>query len=370
MKYNIPLYRPLLTKSEKKNVNKCLNQNWISSNGSFLKSFEKKFSNFTKIKFCSTTSNGTVALHLALKILNIKKGDQVIVPSFTYIASVNCIKYVGAQPVFCDSDIITGQIDTSKIEKKVTKKTKAIIVPHLYGNVTDMDKINYLKKRYRLFIIEDCAEAIGSYFKKKHVGNFGDVSTFSFFGSKTITTGEGGMICSNNKKLIDNAIKLKGQGLSKNNKKLYYWHDEIGYNYRMTNICGAIGCAQMSKINYVLKKKIKIFKLYKNFLQRDNLRILGTNKNSKSSYWLVCIILKRSNLRSSLMSFLKKSGIETRNTFYLANTMKIHKQKIRDLYSAKILSNNGICLPSFPDLKLSEIKFISYKVNQFLNQNK
>ena len=128
-----------------------------------------------------------------------------------------------------------------------------------------MDKINYLKKRYGLFIIEDCAEAIGSYFKKKHVGNFGDVSTFSFFGSKTITTGEGGMICSNNK-LIDNAIKLKGQGLSKNNKKLYYWHDEIGYNYRMTNICGN-WLRSNSEINYVLKKKIKIFKLYKNFLQ-------------------------------------------------------------------------------------------------------
>lgn len=255
MKYKIPLYKPFLSNSEKKYVNKCLNDNWISSSGEFLTKFENSFSNYTKIKFCTATTNGTVALHLALKILNIGKGDEVIVPSFTYIASVNCINYVKAKIIFCDSNIETGQIDTFSIEKKINKKTRAIIVPHLYGNVTDMKRIIYLKKKYKLFVIEDCAEAIGSFYKKKHVGNFGDVATFSFFGSKTITTGEGGMICSNNKELIKKAIKLKGQGLSKMSNKLYYWHDEVGYNYRMTNICAAIGYAQIKKIREILKKK-------------------------------------------------------------------------------------------------------------------
>ena len=147
MKFKIPLYKPFLTKKEKRNVNQCLNDSWISSSGKFLKKFEKKFSKFTGIKFCTTTSNGTVALHLALKSLGIKKGDQVIVPSFTYIASVNCIKYVNADIIFCDSDIDTGQINIKSLQKIVTKKTKALIVPHLYGNVTDLNEIQKLKKK-------------------------------------------------------------------------------------------------------------------------------------------------------------------------------------------------------------------------------
>jgi len=238
---NIPLYKPLINKSEKINVNKCLNDNWISSAGEFISKFEKKFCTYTNIKYCTTTSNGTVALHLALKVLNIRENDEVIVPAFTYIASVNCIRYVNAKPIFCESEVNTGQINIKDIQKKITKKTKAIIVPHLYGNVTDMSELIKIKKKFNLYIVEDCAEAIGSFYKSKHVGNFGDISTFSFFGSKTITTGEGGMICTNNRSFFLKAKKLKGQGLSMNKKKLYYWHDEIGYNYRMTNLSAAVG---------------------------------------------------------------------------------------------------------------------------------
>jgi len=271
----VPLYKPFLGIDEKKNVNKCLKDNWISSSGEFLNKFEKYFSKYTKIKNCTTTSNGTVALHLALKILNIKENDEVIVPAFTYIASVNCISYVNAKPVFCDSDLITGQIDIKDVETKITNKTKAIIIPHLYGNVVNMSKILEIKRKYKLFIIEDCAEALGSFYKKKHVGNFGDISTFSFFGSKTITTGEGGMLCTNKYNYYLKAKKLKGQGLSTNKNKMYYWHDEIGYNYRMTNICAALGLAQIKKINKILKKKIELNKNYKKYLNLKEIIFLN-----------------------------------------------------------------------------------------------
>ena len=213
------LYKPKITSLTKKYVNDCLNSSWISSKGKFIKLFEKSFEKFTKINYCTSVSNGTVGLHLALLALNIKKNDQVIVPTFTYVASVNCIKYVGAKPIFVDSSLETFQINTEELKKIINSNTKAIIVPHLYGNVINLKLLNDLKNKYNFFIIEDCAEAIGSFYKNKHVGNFGDISVFSFFGNKTITTGEGGMVCSNKKNLIKKVEKLKGQGLHVTKKK-------------------------------------------------------------------------------------------------------------------------------------------------------
>ena len=181
-----------------------------------------------------------MAIHLALMSLNIGPGDEVIVPTLTYIASVNPISYVGAKPVFADSLEDTWQIDPVDIENKITSKTKAIIVVHLYGHPCNMELIMKIAKKYNLFVIEDCAEALGSKFKDRFVGTFGDISTFSFFGNKTITTGEGGMVITNNKKIFKHCIHLKTQGLMDNKE---YWHNIVGYNYRMTNICAAIGFA-------------------------------------------------------------------------------------------------------------------------------
>ena len=361
----VPLYKPLISKVEKIYVNKCLNDNWISSTGDFIHKFESGFSNFTKIKYCTTTSNGTVALHLALKVLDICKNDEVIVPAFTYIASVNCIRYVNAKPVFCDSNLITGQIDLNDLIKKISKKTRAIIVPHLYGNVLNIDKLLKIKRKYKIFIIEDCAEAIGSYFKGKHVGNFGDISTFSFYGSKTISTGEGGMLCTNNIKYFKKANKLKGQGLSKDKNKLYYWHDEIGYNYRMTNICAAIGFAQLKKLNNLLKQKIALNQMYRKYLNIYEIKFLETSRNSKSSYWLNCILLKNNKTRNQLFKFLKKNKIETRNTFYLANEMKMYNQKKILFKNASLLSKNGLCLPSYPNISKSDFNFVINKFREF-----
>ena len=227
MNYKFPVYQPSLKGNEKKYVDDCLDSTWISSKGKYIKLFEDSFSKFTDIKYSVAVSNGTVALHLALLALGIGDEDEVIVPTFTYIASVNAIKYVNAKPVFIDSEPVTWQIDPSKIREKISKKTKAIMAVHIYGHPCEMNEIKKIARENNLFIIEDCAEAIGTYYNNKHTGSFGNIATFSFFGNKTITTGEGGMVCTNNQKLHDLVVRLKGQGLAKGKE---YFHDIIGYN--------------------------------------------------------------------------------------------------------------------------------------------
>ena len=253
MSLKYPVYQPSLGNKEKENVLECLNSTWISSKGKFITQFEDSFSKYIGVNHSAAVCNGTVAIHIALLALGIGAGDEVIVPSFTYIASVNAIKYTGAKPVFVDSDLITWQIDPSQIEKKITQKTKAIMVVHLYGQPCEMDTIKEIANKHNLFIVEDCAEAFGSLYKGKHVGITGDIATFSFFGNKTITTGEGGMVVTNDSSLIEKVIHLKGQGLAKNRE---YYHDIIGYNYRMTNICAAIGSAQLERADELIEKKI------------------------------------------------------------------------------------------------------------------
>ena len=254
----IPLYNIKLSKSAINNVIHCLKSNWISSKGKFISKFEKNISEFIKVKNACAVSNGTVALHLALLSLGIKKDDEVIVPVLTYVAPVNAIKYVGAKPVFIDASIHNWNIDVNKIEQNITKKTKAIIAVHLFGFSCDIIKLKKLCKKYNLFLIEDVAEALGSTMKKKYLGSYGDISTFSFYGNKTLTTGEGGMLISNKKSLIDKAQHLKNQGMSKKNK---YFHNVIGFNYRMTNICASIGCGELQTIKKILIKKKKNCKL-------------------------------------------------------------------------------------------------------------
>ncbi len=363
----IKLYNPLISKKVIQNVNKCLSTNWISSKGPYVEKFEKSFSKFTKIRYSISVCNGTAAIHLALLALDIKRNDEIIVPTFTYIASVNPIRYLNAKPVFVDSDWKNFQINIKDLKKKITHKTKAIICPHLYGNMSDVHLIKKICKQKKIFLIEDCAESLGSYYKKIHSGNFGDIATFSFYGNKTITTGEGGMVCTNNKKISKLIYKLKTQGLT--SPKKFYYHDIVGYNYRMTNICAAIGFSQMKIIKSILKKKRKIFLIYKNgFKKINNIFLLGESPNVKSSFWLNVILLKNSRLRDKLMNFLKKENIETRPTFGEVHKMPMYNINKR-YKNSKLLSERGICLPSYPHLKSKDQKKIIFKIRKFINEN-
>jgi perosamine synthetase len=245
MKINYPVYQPSLSGNEKKYVIECIDSTWISSKGKFINEFEKKFADYLGVEYAASVSNGTVALHVALLALGIGPGDEVIVPTFTYIASVNSITYTGATPVFVDSDASTWQMDIADTRKKITPKTKAILAVHLYGHPCEIEELRKIADENKIFLIEDTAEALGSEYEGRKVGTFGDISTFSFFGNKTITTGEGGMVVTNDKELYEKCVHIKGQGLAKDAE---YWHDIIGYNYRMTNICAAIGLAQLERV--------------------------------------------------------------------------------------------------------------------------
>jgi perosamine synthetase len=361
MSYKYPVYQPNLSGNEKKYVQECLDSTWISSKGKFIQQFENNFSKFTGIKNSISVSNGTVALHVALLSLGIGIDDEVIVPTFTYVASVNAIHYTGAKPAFVDSDTDTWQIDPKKIEEKITSKTKAIMAVHIYGHPCNMDELLRIANQHNLFLIEDCAEAIGTFYNEKHAGTFGHISTFSFFGNKAITTGEGGMVCTNDDKLADLSIRIKGQGLAKNQE---YFHDIIGYNYRMTNICAAIGCAQLERIDDILKNKSRVARNYIDNLQGLPVEYHQEFGNVKHSYWMFTILVASENERTKLRNHLKENGIETRPTFHPVHTMPMYKTE--EIFKiAEYLGSRGINLPSYPDLSESDLIFITDKIKEF-----
>ncbi|UUW09502.1 DegT/DnrJ/EryC1/StrS aminotransferase family protein [Flavobacterium plurextorum] len=363
--FKIPVYQPLLNGNEKKYVNECLDSTWISSKGRFINDFENSFSEYINVKHSTTVSNGTVAIHLALLALGIGEGDEVIVPTLTYIASVNSIAYTGAKPVFVDSLADSWQIDSEDVRRKITPNTKAVMAVHLYGHPCDMDALLAICKEHNLFLIEDCAEAIGTTYKGKHVGTFGDISTFSFFGNKTITTGEGGMVVTNDDTLYDRAVHFKGQGLAKHRQ---YWHDVIGYNYRMTNICAAIGLAQMENIDTVLKQKAKIADTYKSLLKDTSVEFHDSgSKDVYHSYWMCSILLKDAKERENLRKHLDENGIETRPLFYPVHTMPMYSDKYQRHPIAENIGWRGINLPSYPGLTDEDIRFICDKIKEVVS---
>lgn len=343
MEIKIPIYQPSLTGNEKKYVNECLDSTWISSKGRFLTLFEQSFAEYIDIEHATTVSNGTVAIHLALLTLGIGPGDEVIVPTLTYIASVNAIAYTGATPIFVDSLSDTWQMDPDDVRKKVTPRTKAIMAVHLYGHPCDIGALQQICKESDLFLIEDCAEAIGSLYKNQHVGTFGDIATFSFFGNKTITTGEGGMVVTNDHTLYERAVHFKGQGLAKHRQ---YWHDVIGYNYRMTNICAAIGVAQLEQVGYFLSRKRAIAEQYKAELNNKNVTFHGEHADVQNSYWMCSLLVTEASKRDALREHLAIKGIETRPLFYPVHTMPMYSSKFQKHAIAENLGWRGINIPS------------------------
>ena len=362
---NIPVYQPSLGGNEKKYVIDCLDSNWISSKGSYVKKFERSFANYLKIKYATSVSNGTVALHLALVALGIGPEDEVIVPTLTYIASVNAISYTGGTPVFADSLPDTWQINPEDIERKISSKTKAIMVVHLYGHPCDMGSIMALAKKHNLFVIEDCAEAFGSKYNGVYAGSFGHISTFSFFGNKTITTGEGGMVVTNDQTLYERCVHFKGQGLAEHRE---YWHDVIGYNYRMTNICAAIGLAQLEQADKFISKKRALVDMYREGLDKLPLKIHAEKKDCFHTYWMINILLEDAQYRDSLRSYLSEKGCETRPLFYPVHTMPMYSEKFQRHPVAEDIGWRGITLPSWPGLGQTKVQKISTYIASYFEQ--
>ncbi|MDG1096977.1 MAG: DegT/DnrJ/EryC1/StrS family aminotransferase [Methylophilaceae bacterium] len=357
----IPVYKPYLCGNERSYLIDAFDSSWISSRGAYLDRFESDLSKYIKIENVTSVANGTVALHLAILALGLGDGDEVILPDYSYVACANAISYCGARPVFVDASFDTWQMNIEDLSAKITEKTKAVLVVHMYGNSEDMEKISELKIKYGFNVIEDCAEAIGTKFSGKHVGSYSDISTFSFFGNKTITTGEGGAVCSNDKELIDKVRKLKNQGLSR--YKTYY-HDVIGYNYRMTNLSAAIGTAQLEKIDEILEMKKNIALFYKRNLNNLPIEFQEDTSESSNSNWMVSIKCKSREDRDGLRKHLDKFGIETRPGFETLSSLPMYKG-YADNNVAKSLSHRVMNLPSFPSLTQSELILITDSIKSF-----
>ena len=375
MKKRIKTSQPWFDDEEKRNINHALDQKAISGfYGNYIAKFENLFAKFCDSKYGVSTNSGTTALHLATKTLDIRKGDEVLVTTFTNMASIFSILYVGAKPIPIDIDEDTFNIDPKLIEKKINKRTKAIMIVHIFGHPVDYSAISLIAKKYKLLVIEDCAEAHGAEYKGKKVGSLGDAGCFSFYANKIITTGEGGMVVFNNKKLAEKAKNLKELSFGKVDK---FQHNDIGFNYRMTNLQAAIGCAQMKKIKKIINKKRLISAYYKKYLKDISIINLPVEKYyAKHVYWVyhVTLNVNYKNIRNKIMNELMKKGIETRETFTPFDMQKyfirkkIVKSKICPI--ADKASLTGFYLPSGVELKEEDVKFISKILIKILKKNR
>ena len=343
----IPIYQPDIGSKEKAYVNQCLDSTWISSKGEFIERFQAGFAGYIGAPQALAVSNGTVALHLALATLGLGAGDEIIVPSLTYISPVNAIRYVGATPVFADSDPVTWQVNVDDVAARITPRTRAIIVVHLYGQACDMVALAALASAHGLLLIEDCAEALGTRIGGRHVGTFGDIATFSFFGNKTITTGEGGMVVARGAAHQKLALKLRGQGLADDRE---YWHDVVGFNFRMTNICAAIGLAQLERVEDFIARKRLLAEAYTRELQGLPLVLQAEVAGTTHSFWMCSLLTNDPEQRDLLRRALREQGIETRPFFHPVHTMPMYAQGQTGLTVAVDLGARGINLPSWPGL--------------------
>ena len=362
---HIPVYEPIFFENEEKYVLDAIKSKWVSSKGKYINIFEERFSQYCDMNHGVATSNGTTALHLALLALELGPGDEVILPTMTFVSCANVIKMVGAAPIFIDSDPEYWCIDVQKIEEKITNKTKAIMPVHLYGHPCDMDEIIKIAKKYDLYIIEDCAEAHGALYKNKKIGSFSDISCFSFYGNKIITTGEGGMCLTKDENIADKIKILRDHGMNPNKK---YWHDVLGYNYRMTNLQAALGVAQLENIEVIIKKKRDISKKYSSKLNQEKLKLHKEMPWCKNVFWMYSLLLDLEMDRDTFIENMYKKNIETRPFFYPIHTLPHYK--INEILPvSEHISKYGVNLPSGPTLTSEQIEYVCDCVN-LLVENK
>lgn len=368
----IPVCEPFLNGNEKKYVQDCMETGWISSSGEYVNSFEEEFAKYCGVKYGVAVCNGTVALHLALVALGIKEGDEVIIPSFTMSASAFSVCYTGAKPVFVDADPYTWNMDVTKIEEKLTPKTKAIMPVHIFGNPCNMDGIRKIADKHNLYIIEDAAESHGAEYKDKKAGSLSDIAAFSFFANKNLTTGEGGMVVTDSKELYDKCRYYKNMCFPLDGPRIYV-HDDIGFNYRMSNIHAAIGLAQVEKANEYRNMRVMNNRLYKEFLKDVEGIIFQTDERDVINVcWMNAILLdtqKYCRTRDELIQYLKENGVETRLLF-----TSMHRQKSLINFGCDVsgeypvtdnLTLNGLYLPSASSLDTEDIEYTCDLIKRF-----
>ena len=368
MKKFYPVNIPNISDQDIKNVTMVMKKSWVSSDGPEVKQFENKFSKFIGKKHAISVSNGTAALEVALKAIGIKENDEVLIPNFTIISNAMAVVKLGAKPIFIDCGIYDWNIDISQIKKKITNKTKAIIITHIYSFANPMDKIKKILKNKKIIIIEDAAEVVGLKYKKQMCGSFGDISTFSFYANKHITTGEGGMILTNNKKWSDKCRDLRNLCFGKKNR---FNHSDIGWNYRFTNIQAALGLSQLKNINHMIAKKIEIGKLYYEKLSQNKNIFMQKPiyNNSKNIYWVVGILILNKKIPyEKIKNLLSQKGIQTRPFFYpMDKQTTLKKYKTKEKYpNSQYISKYGFYLPSYFSLKKKDINYISNMVNHII----
>ena len=365
----IPVCEPLLAGREKEYVLDALETGWISSSGKYIPAFEKAFAAYIGVKHGIAVTNGTVAIHTALAALGIKENDEVIVPDFTMIATAFAVCYTGAKPVFVDAERKTWNIDPSKIEEKITEQTKAIMVVHIYGHPCDMKPIIALTKKYNLKVIEDAAEVHGAEYFGKKCGAIGDIAAFSFFANKIATTGEGGMVLTNDDELAERCRYFKNLCFPLKGEREYL-HNDIGFNYRMSNLHAALGLAQVEKLDYYVERRRENNRLYRKHLANvPGIIFQEESANNKNVYWMNGIVVDEKFYgisRNELMKKLKEDGIDSRYFF-----RGMHEQKSLlnygcdcsgDYSITQWLSSNGFYLPSGSNLTTEEIQFIAERI--------
>lgn len=368
----IPVCEPLLAGNELKYVSDCVNTGWISSAGKYVDEFEKLFSAYCDVKHGVAVSNGTVAIHLALKALEIGPGDEVLIPSFTMISSAAAVCYTGAMPVFVDLDKETWNIDPSKLESKITPKTKAIMVVSIFGNPCEMEEIYAIARKYQLKVIEDAAESHGALYKGKKVGSLADITTFSFFANKNLTTGEGGMVVTDDADLYKKVKYYKNLCFSLDAPRNYI-HEDVGFNYRISNIHAAIGLAQTEKADYYKALRIKNGKLYERLLSEiPGITFQKVNQWNEKVYWMNAVVIDEETFgrsRDQVVAHLKENLIDTRVFF-----VGMHKQPgllkygctpSGEFANTEWLTETGFYLPSASSLTEAEITHICGTIKAF-----
>ena len=357
----IPVAEPDLRGNELKYVSECVTTEWVSSLGRFVGAFEERTAELCHRRHALTVSNGTMALHLALVVLGVGPGDQVIVPSLTFVATANAVSYTGAVPVFADAEPDYWQIDVGQLERLVTERTKAIIPVDLYGHPVDMDPIMAIAERHGLYVIEDAAEAHGAEYKGQPCGSLGHMSCFSFYGNKVITTGEGGMILTDDSAWYERACMLRDHAMSPTER---YYHTEIGFNYRMTNIQAALGLAQLERLDEFVEAKRRNAALYAERLSRvPGITLAPQAEWARNVYWMYSIVVDEAYplSRDALMEALRERGVDTRPFFHAIHTMPCHRRDIA-LPVAERLAARGVNLPSSVKLTRDQIDYVCEQI--------